>query len=57
MDNLADIGTGTVQYAGIVLNNGISNLKNNIVVNAETDFLQNYCIMRASTSWNLYIKL
>jgi hypothetical protein len=45
MDNLSDIGTGTVSYQGILISNGTNDLKNNIVVSAETDFAS-YCIYR-----------
>lgn len=49
MSNLADIGTGTVAYNGIYLSNGTNELKNNIVVSAETDFVT-YCINRTGTT-------
>jgi hypothetical protein len=52
MDNLADIGTATVAYQGIYLTNGINNVKNNIVVSAETDFAS-YCIYRDGTAGTL----
>jgi hypothetical protein len=52
MDNLADIGTGTVTYQGLFLTNGINNVKNNIIVNAETDFAS-YIIYRSGTSGTL----
>lgn len=49
MNNIADIGTGSVAYSGIFINNGTSDLKNNIVVSQEGDFA-NYCINRTGTS-------
>jgi len=45
MNNISDIGTGTVTYDGILISNGTNDLKNNIVFSAETDFA-NYCINR-----------
>ena len=45
MDNLSDIGTGTVTYQGLLISNGTNNLANNIVVSAEGDFTS-YCIYR-----------
>lgn len=45
MNNLADIGTGTVSYQGLYISNGTNNLANNIVVSAEADFVS-YCIYR-----------
>jgi hypothetical protein len=45
MNNLADIGTGTVSYQGLLFSNGTNNVANNIVVSAETDFAS-YCIYR-----------
>jgi hypothetical protein len=45
MNNLADIGTGTVSYQGLLFSNGTNNVANNIVVTAETDFAS-YCIYR-----------
>ncbi len=38
MNDLADIGTGSVKYYGIHLANGTNNVINNIVVNNEDDF-------------------
>lgn len=49
MDNLADIGTGTVTYQGILLSDGTNNLANNIVVSAEPDFAS-YCIYRSGAA-------
>lgn len=46
MNNLADIGTGTVTYQGILLSDGTNSLANNIVVSAEPDFVS-YCIYRS----------
>lgn len=48
MNNLADIGTGTVFYQGLFFSNGTNNVANNIVVSAETDFAS-YCIYRDLT--------
>lgn len=45
MNNLTDIGTGTVTYQGLFFSNGTNNVANNIVVSAETDFAS-YCIYR-----------
>ncbi|MCU0342454.1 MAG: T9SS type A sorting domain-containing protein [Ignavibacterium sp.] len=45
MNNLSDIGTGTVSYQGLFFSNGTNNIANNIVVSAETDFVS-YCIYR-----------
>jgi len=45
LNNLADIGTGTVSYQGLLFSNGTNNVANNIVVSAETDFAS-YCIYR-----------
>lgn len=45
MNNLADIGTGTVFYQGLFFSNGTNNVANNIVVSAETDF-SSFCIYR-----------
>ena len=45
MNNLADIGTGTVNYQGLFVSNGTNNFANNIVFSAEPDFT-NYCIYR-----------
>ncbi len=45
MNNLADIGTGTVSYQGLFVSNGINNFANNIVVSADPDFTT-YCIYR-----------
>ncbi|HQF41429.1 MAG TPA: T9SS type A sorting domain-containing protein [Ignavibacteriaceae bacterium] len=42
MDNL-NSGTGTVDYRGIYVSNGVNNVANNIVVSAEPDFAS-YCI-------------
>lgn len=49
MDNIAEIGSGTVAYNGLLLSNGTNDLKNNIVVSAETDFVT-YCINRTGTA-------
>ncbi len=49
MTNIADIGTGSVAYSGILLNNGTNDLKNNIVYSAEIDFVS-YCINRTGTA-------
>ncbi|MGE5314245.1 MAG: FlgD immunoglobulin-like domain containing protein [Acidobacteriota bacterium] len=38
MDTVVSIGTGTVNYRGIYLQNGINTVKNNIVANMEDDF-------------------
>ena len=45
MNNLADIGTGTVSYQGLFVSNGTNNFANNIVMSAEPDFAS-YCIYR-----------
>ena len=52
MDNLADIGTGTVGYNGILISNGTNDVENNIVYSAEGDFA-NYCINRTGTTGTL----
>lgn len=49
MNNLAEIGTGTVTYSGIFVSDGTNNIKNNIVYSAEGDF-SNYCIYRSGTN-------
>ncbi len=49
MDNLADVGTGTVTYQGILLSDGTNQLANNIVVSAEPDFAS-YCIYRSGVA-------
>jgi hypothetical protein len=46
LNNLADVGTGTVTYQGILLSDGVNQLANNIVVSAESDFTS-YCIYRS----------
>lgn len=52
MTDIPDIGTGTVAYNGIFINNGTNDVKNNIVFSAEGDFV-NYCINRTGTSGTL----
>ena len=49
LDNLADVGTGTVTYQGMLLSDGTNQLANNIVVSAEPDFAS-YCIYRSGTA-------
>lgn len=49
MNDIADIGTGSVAFSGIFINNGTTDLKNNIVVSNEGDFV-NYCINRTGTN-------
>ncbi len=52
MNNLADVGTGTVTYQGILLSDGTNNVENNIVISAEKDF-PSYSIYRSGTSGTL----
>lgn len=49
MTNIGDIGTGSVAYSGIFINNGANDLKNNIIYSAEADFVT-YCINRTGTT-------
>ena len=48
MNDIPSIGTGTVSYNGIFINNGTNTLRNNIVSTVEPDFT-NYCINRTGT--------
>ena len=52
MNNLADIGTGTVTYSGIQISNGTNSVLNNIVSCEEPDFAT-YCIYRDGTAGSL----
>src|SRR5574338_295794 len=52
MDNISDIGTGVVAFNGIYLSNGTNDVKNNIVVSAETDFVT-YGINKTGTTGTL----
>jgi len=49
MDNIADIGTGSVAYNGLYFSDGTNEVKNNIVYSAEADFVS-YCINRTGTA-------
>jgi hypothetical protein len=52
MDNIDDIGTGSVAYSGLYFSNGTNTVKNNIIYSAETDFAS-YCINRTGTAGTL----
>ncbi|MFA5805208.1 MAG: T9SS type A sorting domain-containing protein [Melioribacteraceae bacterium] len=45
MNDIADIGTGTVVYKGLSISNGLNTVKNNIVFSAEANF-NSYCYSR-----------
>lgn len=52
MNDIADIGTGTVAYKGLLISNGTCDVKNNIVFSNEPNFV-NYCISREGVAGTL----
>lgn len=52
MNDISDIGTGTVAYKGILISKGTNDVKDNIVFSAETNF-PNYCFSREGTAGTL----
>jgi len=52
MDNLPAAGTGAITYNGLLLTNGTNDVKNNVVLNDEADFVS-YCINRTGTNGTL----
>ena len=52
MNDIADIGTGNVDYSGVLLSNGTNDLKNIIIVTAEVDFVS-YCLNKPGTTGTL----
>lgn len=52
MNDIADIGTGTVAYKGLLISNGTNDVKNNIVFSNEPNFV-NYCFSREGVAGTL----
>lgn len=52
MNDIADIGTGAVAYKGLMISNGVNDVKNNIVFSNEPSFV-NYCFSREGIAGTL----
>jgi len=52
MNDIADIGTGAVAYKGLMISNGVNDVKNNIVFSNEPSFV-NYCFSKEGVAGTL----